>query len=118
MRKQRTVEETERRRARECEVVLQMIHLYCHDHHHTHDVLCPVCAELAAYACKRIERCPFMQTKSFCSQCPVHCYAPKQREQIREVMRYAGPRMLLDHPVMCLHHGFDALAAAIKSKGH
>jgi len=26
------------------------------------------------------------------------------REQIRAVMRYSGPRMLLHHPLMTFHH--------------
>ncbi len=31
------------------------------------------------------------------------------REKIRRVMRYAGPRMLLRHPVMALLHMVDGL---------
>ena len=52
-----------------------------------------------------------MATKTFCSQCRVHCYAPAQRAAIKDVMRYAGPRMLLRHPVMTIHHGIDTLRA-------
>ena len=55
--------------------------------------------------------CPFIATKTFCSQCRVHCYAPAQRQAIKDVMRYAGPRMLLRHPVMAVHHGIDTLRA-------
>ncbi len=45
-----------------------------------------------------------METKTFCSNCKVHCYKPEMREKIRIVMRYSGPRMLFVHPVMCLKH--------------
>jgi hypothetical protein len=31
------------------------------------------------------------------------------REKIRDVMRYAGPRMLLTHPVMAIAHLLDGL---------
>ena len=31
------------------------------------------------------------------------------RARIREVMRYAGPRMLLSHPLMALRHLLDGL---------
>ena len=40
-----------------------------------------------------------------------HCYAPAQRQAIKDVMRYAGPRMLLSHPVMTVCHGIDTLRA-------
>ena len=46
----------------------------------------------------------FMETKTFCSQCKVHCYKTKQREQIRKVMRFSGPRMLFYHPIMAIRH--------------
>lgn len=35
-----------------------------------------------------IEKRPFMETKTFCSQCKVHCYKKDKREQIRKVMRF------------------------------
>ena len=34
----------------------------------------------------------------------VHCYQPQMREQIRQVMRYSGPRILFHHPVMAIRH--------------
>ena len=39
----------------------------------------------------------------------VHCYQPQMREQIRQVMRYSGPRMLFHHPVMAIRHLIDCL---------
>ena len=98
------------KREREREVLLQMIGIYCRGNHGTRrGELCPECAELAAYAEKRVARCPHMETKTFCSQCPTHCYAPQKREAIRNVMRYSGPRMLLHHPVLTIKHGLDSL---------
>lgn len=32
-------------------------------------------------------------------------------QAIKDVMRYAGPRMLLGHPVMTVCHGIDTLRA-------
>ena len=43
-------------------------------------------------------------TKTLCSACKVHCYKPEMREQIRTVMRWAGPRMLPVHPVLSIKH--------------
>ena len=58
----------------------------------------------AALRMARIEHCPFMETKTFCSACKVHCYQPEMREKIRTVMRWAGPRMLPVHPVLTIKH--------------
>ncbi|MGN0478669.1 MAG: nitrous oxide-stimulated promoter family protein, partial [Hominenteromicrobium sp.] len=52
----------------------------------------------------RSDCCPFMETKTFCSNCKVHCYKPEMREKIREVMRFSGPRMIFRHPVTAIRH--------------
>ena len=91
------------KREMEKEVVSYMISLYCRKKHGG-DTLCPECAELDAYSAKRSDLCPFMETKTFCSACKVHCYKPEMREQIRTVMRWAGPRMLPVHPVLSIKH--------------
>lgn len=109
-------EKVERKRRREAEIVSQMIALRCHALHGSRDGLCDECADLLDYALARIARCPHMATKTFCSQCPTHCYAPARAEQIREVMRWAGPRMLLHHPVMAIHHALETMAAAWRAR--
>ncbi len=93
----------ESKRQREKETVSFMIALYCRKKHGCKE-LCPECAELDAYARMRSDKCPFMETKTFCSNCKVHCYKPEMREKIREVMRFSGPRMLFHHPVMAIRH--------------
>ena len=131
------VDVLKRKREREQEIVSQMIALYCKGNHSAHRSvslrerggemrqmregaalrergsgerwdLCPECAELEAYAHARSERCPFMEEKTFCSNCTVHCYRPEMRERIRTVMRYAGPRMLFHHPVMVIRHMIES----------
>ena len=92
------------KREREKELVSQMIALYCRRRHKTKGELCPECAKLEEYARTRSEKCPFMETKTFCSNCKVHCYKPDMRQRIREVMRFAGPRMIFHHPVTALRH--------------
>lgn len=83
-----------------------MITLYCRRKHGTkiREELCPDCQKLCEYAQARSEHCPFMEQKTFCANCRVHCYKTDMREAIREVMRFSGPRMLLYHPVMTLWH--------------
>ena len=91
------------KREREKETVSLMIRLYCRKKHGGKE-LCPVCAELDAYARLRSDKCPFMETKTFCSNCKVHCYKKDMREKIREVMRFSGPRMIFHHPIMAIRH--------------
>lgn len=93
------------KREREKKTVSLMIALYCGGKHHTRvGELCPECQKLNDYARLRSDKCPFMETKTFCSNCKVHCYQPQMREQIRQVMRYSGPRMIFHHPIMATRH--------------
>ena len=96
------------KREREKRMVSYMIALYCRRRHHTRHGLCKECAELETYAHLRSDKCPFMETKTFCSNCSVHCYRPDMREKVRTVMRFSGPRMLLTHPIMALSHAMES----------
>lgn len=64
----------------------------------------PDCKAIDDYCVLRTERCRSMDRKTNCEECGNHCYAPVERERIRAVMRYAGPRMLRHHPVAALRH--------------
>lgn len=97
----------QKKREREKETVSLMIALYCRKKHGSKQ-LCPECAKLDAYARMRSDKCPFMETKTFCSNCKVHCYTPEMREKIREVMRFSGPRMIFHHPVMAIRHVIES----------
>lgn len=92
------------KREREKAMVSEMIALYCRKRHGSKKGLCSECAVLDAYARAKSERCPFMETKTFCSNCKIHCYKPEMRETIRAVMRFSGPRMMFRHPVMAVRH--------------
>lgn len=97
------------KRQREKAMVSEMIALYCRKNHGTKKgQLCGDCAALEAYARLRSDKCPFMETKTFCSNCRVHCYRPEMREKIRQVMRFSGPRMLFHHPVMAIRHVLES----------
>ena len=96
-----------KRRDRELRTIEAMIGIYCHDQHASDGELCAECAGLAAYARQRLEKCPFQDEKPTCVKCPIHCYKPECREQVRMVMRYAGPRLLLRRPVLTIRHMID-----------
>ncbi len=95
------------RMARERRTITAMVQIYCRGLHRSNSNLCPECAEFLAYALARLERCRFQPDKPTCARCPVHCYKPAMRERARAVMRYAGPRMLLQHPVLAILHLLD-----------
>jgi hypothetical protein len=92
---------------REKKTIDAMIHIYCKAHHNTHDGLCPECTEFRAYAFVRLEKCPFQEKKSTCGKCLVHCYRPDMKQKVKKVMRYSGPRMMLHHPGLAVHHVWD-----------
>ena len=103
------------KREREKRMVTEMIALYCRKNHGTKKgVLCLDCMALTQYACARSDKCPFMETKTFCSNCKVHCYRPQMREKIRTVMRYAGPRMIFHHPAAALRHIYETKKEKIR----
>ena len=91
----------QKKRQREQYIVAEMIKLYCDRNHGSKKELCQECKSLLDYAITRSEKCPFMEHKTFCSNCRVHCYKPELREKIRVVMRFSGPRMILVHPDIC-----------------
>lgn len=87
-----------------------MIKKYCHGNHGTKgSEVCADCSELTEYALFRLEKCPFKKDKHFCSTCRIHCYKPEMREKIKAVMKYAGPRIMLTHPVFCCSHVVEAI---------
>jgi len=94
---------------REKRTIGAMIDIYCRRHHGTSGEPCGDCSELLDYATGRLDKCPFAAEKPTCADCPVHCYKPAMREKAREVMRYAGPRLIFRHPVLALLHVVDGL---------
>ncbi len=100
----------------EKKTMLVMLELYCRDKHGTEGKLCPACRALLDYSMERLEKCPFGATKPTCSNCHVHCYRPEMREQVKQVMRYSGPRLLKGHPILALKHVVHGIVHKPKTK--
>jgi hypothetical protein len=104
------------RLARELKTIEVMLGIYCRDHHDAacrgSAGLCADCAGLHDYARNRLAGCTYGAEKPTCVNCQIHCYARRQREDMRTVMRYAGPRMLWRHPVLAVAHLVDGRRAA------
>jgi predicted amidophosphoribosyltransferase len=92
---------------REKLTMTEMMVIYCHDHHHSGGTLCEACNQLLDYARRRLDTCPFQEEKPACNHCSVHCYSKEMRERVQVVMRYAGPKMILRHPLLSFHHMLD-----------
>lgn len=96
--------------SREKKTIRYMIGLYCRGRHRTGNALCNDCGRLLDYALQRIDRCPYGQNKPLCAKCFIHCSKPVMQERIRRVMRFAGPRMIVLHPLLALLHFMDGFA--------
>lgn len=93
---------------KEKELLELMISIYENDHYQD-------LSKLKEYAFKRIDCCPRKEEKTFCSSCPIHCYQKIYREQIKEVMKYSGKRMLFKHPIITIKHLINTIKYAIKN---
>ena len=93
----------EKEREEEIKTVGKMIEIYCQSLHNSKGGLCSECEELFRYARDRLQRCPH-KVKPKCSDCKIHCYEINNRNRIKEVMKYSGPRMLLKHPILAVKH--------------
>lgn len=90
---------------KEIQVVTLMIKKYCKGNHNSKkNELCDECKKLLDYVEFRRSKCPFGDEKPFCSNCKIHCYKHEMREKIRQVMRYSGPRIVFDHPILATRH--------------
>jgi hypothetical protein len=92
---------------RELRTIEAMIRIYCRALHGRSRKLCEDCTGLRDYAEQRLDKCLFPGNKPTCANCPVHCYRPDMRAQVKEVMRFAGPRMIYRHPYLAIRHMLD-----------
>ena len=83
--------------------ITAMIRIYCRLVHKSKE-LCGRCRDLKDYALKRVDKCVYGEDKPACKSCPVHCYSPLMREEIKKVMHQAGPGMALRHPILSVKH--------------
>jgi len=84
-----------------------MVVMYCRQFHRTGPAPCAECEKLLDYAFGKIDRCPYREIKPVCARCRIHCYRNGMRDDIKKVMRYSGPKMLLFHPILGILHLVD-----------
>lgn len=105
-----------KRITQERKTIEEMMKCYCQDLHQSKSNLCPKCAEMLAYAELRLNKCAFHENKPNCIDCKVYCYKKEMREKIKEVMRYAGPKMLVKHPFLAFNHIYQGFKGRWKNK--
>ena len=91
------------KRSEEKRILALMVESYCRKKHGA-ETLCADCSALIDYAVVRLDKCVFGDEKPACQYCPIHCYQPAMRAKIREVMRWAGPRMIFIYPRSAIRH--------------
>lgn len=91
---------------REALIVKTMIEYHC-EIVHSEGKTCEHCKILIDYTSRKLERCRFGSTKPVCKDCPVHCYSPEMKQKIREVMCWAGPKMIFRYPLYAMIHIYD-----------
>lgn len=77
--------------------------IYC-SAHHAHESkddagLCPACRETVDTTLARTVACPYGHEGN-CQDCDIHCQRGDAQRRVREMMRYAAPRMAFRHPLM------------------
>ena len=87
----------------EKQTIEKMVRLFCRHRLHQ-DTPSEEYLHLTEYALKRLDHCRFGNNKPACKNCPIHCYAPKERAMVREIMRWTGPRMMLYAPLDAIRH--------------
>ncbi|RMF77064.1 MAG: nitrous oxide-stimulated promoter family protein [Planctomycetota bacterium] len=114
--------EDDRELRRDLRLLVRFIDVYCTQRHadrtkappqlKTHDIrslygrdveLCEECTRLLGHALVKRSLCP-LEPKPACKHCPQHCYHPKYREAIREVMAFSGRKLVLSGRLDYLFH--------------
>jgi len=100
---------------REQRTITHMISIYCHGQGHAVSGMCADCGSILRYAEERISSCPYRGSpKPACGLCRTNCFTPEMQRRFAQIMRYAGPKMLVRHPLLTLVHVWDAVRAQKK----
>ena len=120
---QETTTSLGKKERKDLRLLVSFTEVYCRHHHDTKttgvDVgnesceplttgkyqVCTECREFLSYAIARRINCP-LDPKPVCKHCPVHCYKPDYRQQVKDVMRFSGKHLLLRGRLDLLWHYF------------
>jgi hypothetical protein len=113
-----TMETITRRQKKDIRLLGRFTEVWCEGHDHQNRepfmlpneagtlMLCHSCLEFMDYAVKKRLRCPIEAEKPSCKHCRIHCYANPQRQLVRQIMAYAGKKLILQGRIDYLWHFF------------
>ena len=68
--------------------------------------LCAECSSFLDYAFAKRLKCPLEANKPSCKHCKIHCYDSLHRDKVKEIMGYAGRKLLMRGRLDYLWHYF------------
>lgn len=81
--------------------------IYCQGNHASCEKdasgMCPECRAAIEQTLARTEVCPHNHEGN-CQDCTTPCHRGEAKQQIKNIMRYAAPRMIFRHPFMTLEY--------------
>lgn len=106
------MQDIEKKREKERKAMELILSVYEKGHQEERDDI----EKLRQYSMERINKCPKMATKTYCSNCEIHCYRQEYRDKIKKVMRYSGPRLFLKKPLWVVDHMVQGLVKKWREK--
>ncbi len=97
----------------------KFVEVYCAGKHHAAErvtitlpaglrerSICKECSSFLEYAVAKRLKCPLEADKPTCKHCRIHCYDKPHREKVREIMSYAGRKLMMRGRLDYLWHYF------------
>ena len=69
-------------------------------------ILCPECSSFLEYAVAKRLKCPLEAEKPTCKHCRIHCYDKVRLAKVREIMSYAGRKLMMRGRLDYIWHYF------------
>jgi hypothetical protein len=113
------METVTRQQKKDIKLIGKFVEVYCVGKHHDAEqhrvllpgdvgerLLCRECSSFLEYATAKRMKCPLEAEKPTCKNCRIHCYDKARREKVREIMSYAGKKLMLQGRLDYLWHYF------------
>ncbi|NTV50067.1 MAG: nitrous oxide-stimulated promoter family protein [Geobacteraceae bacterium] len=108
-----------REQKKDIRLIGKFIEVYCTGKHQTAErasialpaglgerFICQECASFLEYTVAKRLKCPLEAEKPTCKHCRIHCYDKPHREKVREIMSYAGRKLMMRGRLDYLWHYF------------
>jgi hypothetical protein len=113
------METMNREQKKDIRLIGKFVEVYCAGKHQTAEhasitlsadlgerSLCKECEAFLEYAVAKRLKCPLEAEKPSCKHCRIHCYDKSHREKVREIMSYAGRKLMMRGRLDYLWHYF------------